>query len=330
MPSASSDPKVQPFVLTRSYAVDPGSAASFRPWLAKVNEQAASAQGFLGMQLDTDFSKGSPLFWSVTYKFSAEADRQAWTSSGKGSADSDVARMLTAPIVETLSRDSDSSEASELILATVPPEALEAYQAQRKEIDTAMARFPGFVRVETYPAPDDGGTSTTVATFATESDLARWRGSPERKEAVAKIRSIASDSDRVLPTGFGQWFKVSSSAMVQTPAWKQAMVVLAVIYLNVSILNMTLGNIVGEGIDLSGNEVVPGLGLPFPVVVFIGNAVGTIVMTWVLMPIVTRLMAWWLTPNTKGATTYWGILLILFVYVIEIVLFVSVFQNFSI
>ena len=80
---------------------------------------------------------------------------------------------------------------------------------------------------------------------------------------------------------------------------------------------------------MEGSKVVSGLGLPFPLVVFVGNAVGTLLLTWVLMPIVTRLQNWWLSPAASRAQTIRGVVLLVVIYVIEILFFVWVFETFG-
>jgi antibiotic biosynthesis monooxygenase (ABM) superfamily enzyme len=107
------------------------------------------------------------------------------------------------------------------------------------------------------------------------------------------------------------------------------MTALAVLYAMVSVLNITLGNFIGNGLSVDGSKVVSGLGLPFPLVVFIGNAVGTVLLTWVLMPIVTRLLHWWLDPAASRAQTIRGVALLLAIYLIEVLFFVWVFRTFG-
>jgi len=149
-----------------------------------------------------------------------------------------------------------------------------------------------------------------------------------RLDAVHFGNDLGREQDWVLPAGFRQWSSANQSA-AQGPAWKQAMTALAVLYAMVSVLNITLGNFIGQGLRVEGTPVVSGLGLPFPLVVFIGNAVGTILLTWVLMPVVTRLLDWWLNPAATSAQTIRGVVLLLVVYVIEVVFFVWVFQTFG-
>jgi len=43
--------------------------------------------------------------------------------------------------------------------------------------------------------------------------------------------------------------------------------------------------------------------------VFLGNTVGTVLITWMLMPAACRLFDWWLSPSSTRAQTIRGILL---------------------
>jgi len=187
-----------------------------------------------------------------------------------------------------------------------------------------VAAAPGFVSLETYPPAPGDDTWVTMITFASQDDLDAWYASPKRQAVLTRIHALAPDEVRTLPTGFGQWFSVNAVGMVQTPAWKQAMTVLAVLFAMVSVLNLTIGDAVGPGWTIEGQPIYKGLGLPFPIVVFIGNAIGTALLTWVLMPIATRLLAWWLDPGVSRRHTVMGVLLLLVVYVVEIAVFTTI------
>ena len=107
------------------------------------------------------------------------------------------------------------------------------------------------------------------------------------------------------------------------------MTLLAALYLMVSVLDITLGNLIGKGLSVEGTPVVSGLGLPFPFVVFVGNAVGTVLLTWLVMPVVNRLFSWWLDPGATTAQTIRGVALLLLVYLIEVAFFVWVYERFG-
>ena len=48
-----------------------------------------------------------------------------------------------------------------------------------------------------------------------------------------------------------------------------------------------------------------------------------------LMPIVTRLLNWWLNPAASRRQTIGGVVLLLAIYVVEVVFFVWVFRTFG-
>lgn len=220
--------------------------------------------------------------------------------------------------------------ASEVVMATVTPGDETEYRKLRAAIDTRAAGFAGFVGSEVFPPPAGDTNWTAVLTFESDPALQVWRASPERTELLDRIREVtAADHDWVLPSGFDRWSSGNVTAPPSPPAWKQAMTAVAVLYAMVSVLDITLGNVIGNGLSVEGSKVVPGLGLPLPVVVFVGNAVGTILLTWVLMPVVTRLLKWWLSPAATTAQTVRGIALLVMVYLIELAFFVWVYRTFG-
>jgi antibiotic biosynthesis monooxygenase (ABM) superfamily enzyme len=218
--------------------------------------------------------------------------------------------------------------AAEVVMARVAPGNERTYENLRAALDAKAAAFPGFVGVEVFSPPPGEDDWTAVLNFESQADLQHWRASQERAELLRRVHSVAYDQDWVLPSGFRHWSSGDTSD-IQAPVWKQAMTALAVLYAMVSVLNITLGNFIGSGLSVEGSKVVSGLGLPFPLVVFVGNAVGTILLTWVLMPIVTRLLNWWLNPAASRRQTIGGVVLLLTIYVAEVLFFVWVFRTFG-
>ena len=105
------------------------------------------------------------------------------------------------------------------------------------------------------------------------------------------------------------WFAVNAEDGIAAPAWKQAMTVLAALFPTVMILNLTIGNL------------VVAKGAPMAVNVFIGNTLGTVALTWLLMPVVTRLMNWCVSPSCSPNRTVLGVFLLLAIYVVELMIF---------
>lgn len=222
---------------------------------------------------------------------------------------------------------SDDAYRTELVTIDVEDGHEEEYAQLRSELDAAAEAFPGFQSGTSHEL--GAGRWLAVLQFDTPEHLSAWQQSEERGELLKKVDLISVSENEVVPTGFGRWFAVSARDQLQTPVWKQAMVVVAVLYAMVSVLDITLGNAVGKGLSVEGSQVFGGLGLPFPVVVFIGNAVGTVILTWVLMPIVVRLMDWWLRPDATPKTTGWGVVVLVAVYALEVTFFTWVNSTFG-
>ncbi len=308
----------------------PGVDDAFGAWLAELETALTGAVGFLGVRIDYSGDHTAGRIVSIGAKFADGDSLASWES---GEARTRLLAQASDPFTSELSAsqevDETTSQATEVVMADVPVDRQAEYSQLRTELDRTLATFPGFVSIGSYKPTGGDRTWTNVLTFSSEADLSTWRASKERRELVNKIRLVAPDLDKVLPTGFGEWFSVDASASRSTPAWKQAMVVLATLYAMVSLLNMTLGQLVGKGVSFEGDEVVPGLGLPFPAVVFVGNAVGTALLTWVLMPIITRLLAWFLDPEATQRRTAQGVVLLLAIYAVEVGFFIFVFRTFQ-
>ena len=317
------------YSLTVHVFVRNGQEQQFHDRLPAINGRCAGVTGFLGMGADADKPGPQSTRWALSYKFSTQQGRDDCKAilAGEFGGESD---LLTAPPVFDSADRGDQRRPVEVVSTHIPPAQREQYAKLREEVDTVVAAAPGFVSLEVYPPAPGDDTWVTMITFDSQSDLDAWYASPKRRAIVAKIRALAPDEVRTLPTGFGQWFSVNAVGMVQTPAWKQAMTVLAVLFAMVSVLNLTIGDAVGPGWTIEGQPIYKGLGLPFPVVVFIGNAIGTILLTWVLMPIATRLLAWWLDPGATRRQTITGIVILLIVYVVEVTIFTTIFRTLGI
>lgn len=325
MPSTT----VSPAVLSVQYEVPSDAVDSMQSWLGQVRADAAVAAGFLGSGIDSEPAADGQK-WIASYKFASAGDIDAWVASEAYAAiQAQIPTDLGGVPVESRTVEGGSSRASEVVTAVVDPNAVGEYREMRAKLDAKASEFPGFVSVDVFEPEADATTWTAVLTFDSPDALDKWRQSPERAELVGQVKQVADDQSRVVPTGFGQWFSVNATATAQAPAWKQAMVVLAVLYANVTVLDITLGNLVGKGLSVDGSEVYSGLGLPFPVVVFIGNAVGTIILSWILMPIVTRIFAWWLDPGATRQQTIRGVILFLVIYALEMIFFTWLFNTYG-
>lgn len=190
------------------------------------------------------------------------------------------------------------------------PDQAAAYEAADNALNAAAARFPGFAGARVSRPRAGSRTWSTMVRFNSKADMDRWLASSERAAGLAALyRTTASHHSSVVPTGFGSWFAVNAEAGIEAPAWKQAMIVLAVLFPTVMVLSVSFGNFAASW------------GVPLAVNVFVGNALSIAAMTWLLMPAVTRMMAWWLSPSCPARDTWRGTAILVAAYAVEVVIF---------
>jgi hypothetical protein len=297
------------------YQVRLGQDAAFQAWQKTVNDKARAFPGALRIDvLPSDITPASHE-WVVVYRFSNAAQLDAWLGSkDRAQALANAPDILAGAAVEyTLSGVEGAGHAETIVTSNrVIPGKEADYAAADQALNEAAARFPGFLGTQVIkPGPGSDAWSTLIR-FDSKENMDRWLASPERAAGRQKMyRYVISHHADVVPTGFGSWFAVNAEDSVQAPAWKQAMTVLAALFPTVMILNLTIGNfLTAEGAS-------------FPVNVFVGNVLGTVALTWLLMPVVTRLLAWWLSPSCPPEKTLLGVVLLLGLYGIELLVFNS-------
>jgi antibiotic biosynthesis monooxygenase (ABM) superfamily enzyme len=121
--------------------------------------------------------------------------------------------------------------------------------------------------------------------FNTYENLAKWERSEIRKEWLKKSRDVTEGEPKVeMQTGLEFWFTPSSGSLAVPPRYKMAMVTGTVIFVLLSILV--------PQIQLATKD------LPFLFRTLVVVAIMVLLMTYVVMPSVTRLLGPWLFKKT--------------------------------
>lgn len=190
------------------------------------------------------------------------------------------------------------------VTQVIPGKELE-YQAWNRKMQAQESQFPGF-HGSYMQAPHRSGSSSwvTLLQFDTAENLERWLESGERKALLEEGATymVALDNHRV-STPFSSWFGENKESGRDVPLWKQAMLILLVLFPIVML----------EGLFL--NQHLKGLN-PSPAM-FIGNMVSVALISWPCMPLMVRAFSWWL----EGKRELLGCVLILLIYAIEISIF---------
>jgi len=155
--------------------------------------------------------------------------------------------------------------------------------AWARDIVAAARQFPGHLGASVLDAP--GSREYHILfNFADRGSLRAWLDSEERRRLLARVGELL-EADRGLQqlTGLETWFKLPGSnvpTMKPPPRWKMWLVSLVALYPLVLIFQAL---------------VVPRMaGLPLPLRALLFPLVLLTLMTFVVMPAVTRLLRRWL------------------------------------
>ena len=111
--------------------------------------------------------------------------------------------------------------------------------------------------------------------------LDAWLEAPQRHDWLERIEPmIEGDRGMSVVGGFGGWFAADVARPGGPPRWKQAVAVLIALYPTALTFGWLLRTL--------------GPDWPFAVSMLVSNIAGVAVLTWLLMPAVTKALAPWL------------------------------------
>jgi uncharacterized protein len=258
-------------------------------WQETVNTAAARFPGYLGTELlrpGSDDEGG----WTTIYRFASVDRLKSWLEGDELHRLLDQAADL---FVDAPSRHVMLSEHAEDTVTVVfshrvdPRDEVDFQAFQRRTADAAQ-RFPGFRGNELLkPVPGIEDKWTALNRFDTAEHLDAWLESPERQRLLAEEGKRFADFElhRISPR-YGSWFSslAPGEETSAPPAWKSAVSVLVGLYPTVFLLTL--------GLD----EAWPGAELWLSLLV--GSVLSVTLLTWVVMPVLTRLFRFWLAPES--------------------------------
>lgn len=259
-----------------------GMESEFRLWNERLRIAAEQFQGHLGSEAQAP-GEAHPGEWVNIYRFDSPKTLETWLCSDeRAELMREGTRFVDGATREQhiAQRDLRSDVVTAVMSVRIAPGDVEEYRRAHVVITQVMGRFPGFVRSELVE-PEAGVQDDHVIVFSFDSraDLDNWLESDERQQVLQRIEPLIQ-GERTLNVvgGFGGWFAVQEEhAPVR---WKQAIAVLIALYPT----TLTIGFI--------QRALVPDA--PFVPALFVSNVLGVAALTWLLMPVVTRVLDPWL------------------------------------
>lgn len=170
------------------------------------------------------------------------------------------------------------------------------YAAGLREAAATARGFEGHQGV-TILGPHGGPPSeiTAIFTFDSSVNLERWMTSDERRRWLDRARDLTvDDGDVESLSGLEPWFTLPNRVVNRPPArWKMALLTALGVYPMLLFLGVLLKPLVGD----------------WPVALRLGASlvVGIPLMTWVIMPGLSRLFFGWLYPEPQRGALRSGV-----------------------
>ena len=196
--------------------------------------------------------------------------------SGEGGAAPAPAEAGDAPVTTTVTR-------------RVRPGHERAYEEVLEGILASASRFPGHLGVEVFRPPQGatGGEYRTVYRFDNAEHLRGWLDSDERAAWLERAEPhLAGPLRTSFVTGLETWFTLPGQPGIPPPPpYKMALVTWITIFPLITAIVKVTGPLLED--------------LPLAVRLGITTALTVPLMTWVVMPRVTRLLRGWLYPERE-------------------------------
>ena len=181
---------------------------------------------------------------------------------------------MTAPVTVSVTRHVDPSRSNEM-LAWV-------------QAGTSLAeKFDGFLGSGWVRPSEDSADWHMLYRFADGESLAAWEASPQREWWIEAAQGRIEATRVERRTGIEGWFdepatvESTSPAPTPPPRWKQ----MVIIFMGFFPLSLAINYTIGQ---------TPVADWPLPLRVLTSIVVLTPVMTYALLPWITRRMSWWL------------------------------------
>lgn len=180
----------------------------------------------------------------------------------------------------------------------VAPQKQDEFRAWQHNITQAASQYAGYQGTDVCPPVKAGDKWYIMVHFDSPEHLNHWLDSDVRQSFVKVGKNIFSTSKLTFyKTGLERWFIQKKS---NPPAWKQILATLLGLYPTVMLL-LLLQSSLSFMESWSAADAM-----------LISNLASVCLLTWFVMPAVSRLLKFWLQPSSHDSTqnNWMGLLLI--------------------
>jgi uncharacterized protein len=276
----------EPATVVVTQPVKRGHDQELRRWQETVNRAVSEFTGYLG----NDVAPGGDGEWTVFYRFDSKPHLMEWlVSRERDEALSRGGHLFDGPATQhVLIRESDAEMVTIVVSHPVDPADHDAFVAWQDRVTDAERQFPGFRGAELYrPVPGVQAEWTALYRYDNDEHASAWLESDERRRLLADGERFREFELHRISSPFGSWFAPPDGDEQQAgpPNWKTGLSVLVGLYPTVVLLTLGLSEIWPRG--------------PLWATLLVGNICSVSLLTWLVMPVVTRALRFWLVPGRQ-------------------------------
>ncbi len=201
--------------------------------------------------------------------------RSGGMKRGRAGAEGEVMSIMSRATDRSGGSPSEPEEVTVTVARRVAPGREPEFETWYDGIIGCASRFPGFLGAGILRPNEAGHDWHVVYRFADGESLHRWEASPERAHWLRKAEEFAEETGVQRVSGLETWFALPGRTAPAPPKWKMATVTILAIIPLVLLMNVLV------------LPLIEGWPLVARVLVFSGTLTG--LMTWVVMPRMTRL-----------------------------------------
>ncbi|WP_322002150.1 antibiotic biosynthesis monooxygenase [Marinobacter alexandrii] len=160
------------------------------------------------------------------------------------------------------------------------------FEKLSSQMTERASAFPGYLGAAMFrPSSADDPEYRIVFKFRDRDTLTAWEESEERAELLEQIESLlVQPSEREITSGIVTWFTLPGQNPVKPPPkWKMTIVSWLALYPAVTLVFVLFGDLLAS--------------VPLLLRTLVVTAVVMLLMTYVLMPRMTRWFSFWLFPD---------------------------------
>jgi antibiotic biosynthesis monooxygenase (ABM) superfamily enzyme len=267
-----------------------GRRDDIRRWQEDVNRAVSEFTGYLGNDVAASAEADE---WTVIYRFDSKSHLESWLDSPeRGEMLGRGAEFFDGPVSQhVLVREAEADAVTVVVAHPVARADEEEFIAWQQRVTDAERQFAGFRGAELFrPVPGVQDEWTALYRFDTDEHLNAWLESPQRERLLDQGKRFKEFKLHRISAPFGSWFEPpQGEGGGEAPAqWKTAISVLVGLYPTVVLLTLAITAIWPTG--------------ELWVALLIGNILSVSLLTWVVMPVVTRALRFWLTPEDGRAS----------------------------